>query len=190
MQFHHTIASANATKNDMEGGYRYNVDILHSRFINDEEDVYLIQSKTYYKRPFDAFSIRDNSFEFVNSSLLSVDSVTQVRTTELSYTDVGITLNGIYFKEDGFYLTGNNHDTIATPDVTLLDAFLIETDLTFQTTQSITLSGTGIDFSSHVGFNDFGQPAWVVISTSIDGDFLPFADSNPNEAYVFYSISF
>jgi hypothetical protein len=190
MQFHHTIASANATKNDMEGGFRYNVDILHSRFINDEGDMYLIQSKTYYKRPFGSFSIRDNSFEFVNSSLLSVDSVTNTRTTELSYIDVGITLNGVYFKEDGFYLTGNNHVTIATPDVTILDAFLLETDLSFQTTQSITLSGTGIDFSSHVGFNALGQPAWFVLSTSIDGDFLPFASQNPQEAFVQYIVSF
>jgi hypothetical protein len=67
---------------------------------------------------------------------------------------------------------------------------LYHLDADFNITDELVLSGSGFDTTSSIGFNAQGQPSWFVVSNSIDGDFLPFADSNPNEAYVFYSISF
>ena len=161
----------------------------------DNGEVYIIESNNFYtytrnQTTFGGFSnLNEDNLISSYNALYRVNLSTNVKTLIEENDNNGKTINGIFEKEGGYFITGSYYKTDSN-DVESVDAYLMEVDLAFETVQEIVLSGSGDDQGATIALNSSGRPVWIVSSNSTDGDFAAFATSNPDNRFTTYSVSF
>ena len=119
------------------------------------------------------------------STLSRYDLETGEKTIILQHENDGTMIEAVYARRDGFYVTGSYYKTLSN-DVESVDAFLRATTHSFGIQQELILSGSKDDVGLGIVLNASGQPVWIVMSNSDDGDFegLDTMDDNLNFYYV------
>lgn len=123
-------------------------------------------------------------------TLFKEDRVTKALTQVLEFDNVGITVVGIFERQDGFYLSGTILENTSNPTIKKSAAFLRALDNQFATVNELVLDGSEEDFGGGIALNNQAQPVWFVRSRSIDGPFEVFAATNPNKALRTYTVTF
>jgi hypothetical protein len=121
------------------------------------------------------------------SNLSRYDLETGDTSLVLEHDNDGTIIQAVYEKSDGYYVSGSYYETPSN-NVKSVDAFLRATTSSFGTEQELTLSGSNDDVGLGIVLNASGQPVWIVMSNSNDGDFEDLDAEGGN--FNFYYVSF
>jgi hypothetical protein len=161
-------------------------------FTTDSGDMFIIENQLLEswegnQRNNDWSNLNPNFMKDAISTLSRYDLETGEKTILLQHENDGTIISSVYEKRDGFYITGSYYETLSN-DVESVDAFLRATNESFVTQQELILSGSKDDVGHGIVLNASGQPVWIVMSNSNDGDFEGL-DSTDDD-FKFYYVSF